>query len=210
MARVKKTAKELHMSIFIGSAKRRAKRDGVPFSITGDYLLSIATDECPVFHTPFEWGLSGLGQGNAKPNGPTLDRIEPHLGYVEGNVAFISYRANRLKDDGTMQEHYDIADWIWNHLYAKPNSTSPVPKRTNLKGIDNSKPRAVPTTGAGQDNNDTHHHCGTISGEDANHRAQTSSGDSVGRGSQEVDTPQTFKSSEDIGIYNPTYSWLEY
>ena len=195
----RKTAKELHIANFLGSAKRRAKRDNVPFSITGEYLLSIATDECPVFHTPFEWGLSGLGQGNAKPNGPTLDRIEPELGYVEGNVAFISSRANRLKDDGTMQEHYDIADWIWNHLYAKPNTTAPIPKRTNLKGIDNSQSGSIFTTGTRQDDNDTYHHSGAIQGQDVGHSTQKSGRDSLGRRSKEVGTSQTFESGQDNG-----------
>jgi len=207
VARVKKTAKELHMSIFIGSAKRRAKRDGVPFSITGDYLLSIATDECPVFHTPFEWGLSGLGQGNAKPNGPTLDRIEPHLGYVEGNVAFISYRANRLKDDGTMQEHYDIADWIWNHLYAKPNSTPPVPKRTNLKGIHNSKPGPIPTTRVGKDNYYADDYLRTVRWDNPDHSTQEGSRDSMGRGSEEVGTSEAPKSEQDNGQPIRPYVW---
>ena len=195
----RKTDKELHIANFLGSAKRRAKRDNVPFSITGEYLLSIATDECPVFHTPFEWGLSGLGQGHAKPNGPTLDRIEPNLGYVEGNVAFISSRANRLKDDGTMQEHYDIADWIWNHLYAKPNTTAPIPKRTNLKGIDNSQSGSIFTTGTGQDDNDTYHHSGAIQGQDVGHSTQKSGRDSLGRRSKEVGTSQTFESGQDNG-----------
>ena len=199
MARVRKTIKELHLNSFWHSAKSRAKRDSVPFSITQEYLKSIATDECPIFHTPFEWGLSGLGQGHAKPNGPTLDRIEPHLGYVEGNVAFISYRANRLKDDGTMQEHYDIADWIWNHLYAKPNTTAPIPKRTNLKGIDNSQSGSIFTTGTGQDDNDTYHHSGAIQGQDVGHSTQKSGRDSLGRRSKEVGTSQTFESGQDNG-----------
>jgi hypothetical protein len=205
--RRKKTAKELHICNFVGSAKRRAKRDGVPFNITGEYLLTIAPDECPVFHTPFEWGLSGLGRGHAKPNGPTLDRIEPHLGYVEGNVAFISYRANRLKDDGTMQEHYDIADWIWNHLYAKPNSTPPVPKRTNLKGIDNSKPGPIPTTRLRQNNDDTDYHCGAIYRVDIDNSPQESSRDSVGRRSEEVVSSKTLESKQDNGEPIRPYVW---
>ena len=94
--------------------------------------------------------------------------------------------------------------------YAKPNTTPPVPKRTNLKGIDNSKPGAIPTARIRQDGNDFDHCSGAVQRQDINHSSQEGSGNSVGRRSQEVDTPQTFKSSEDIGIYNPTYSWLEY
>ena len=206
----RKTDKELHIANFLGSAKRRAKRDNVPFSITGEYLLSIATNECPVFHTPFEWGISGLGQGHAKPNGPTLDRIEPHLGYVEGNVAFISYRANRLKDDGTMQEHYDIADWIWNHLYAKPNTTAPIPKRTNLKGIDNSQSGSIFTTGTGQDDNDLDHYQRTVRGEDADYSAKKSGGDSMGCRGEKMATLVALARLENNGEPDTETVRLEY
>ena len=206
----RKTDKELHIANFLGSAKRRAKRDNVPFSITGEYLLSIATNECPVFHTPFEWGISGLGQGHAKPNGPTLDRIEPHLGYVEGNVAFISYRANRLKDDGTMQEHYDIADWIWNHLYAKPNTTAPIPKRTNLKGIDNSQSGSIFTTGTGQDDNDLDHYQRTVRGEDADYSAKKSGGDSMGCRGEKMATLVALARLENNGEPDAETVRLEY
>ena len=207
--RQRKTPKELHISSFLGAAKQRAKRDGVPFSITGEYLLSIATDECPVFHTPFEWGKSGLGRGRAKPNGPTLDRIEPNLGYVKGNVAFISYRANRLKDDGTMQDHYDIADWIWSHLYAKPNTTPPVPKRTNLKGIVHHESRSVLASGVGEDYDNPNHHCGTISWEDANHCAQASSRNSMGQRSKEVESSKIIESLENYGLAGTAARWTQ-
>jgi len=210
MVRVKKTAKELHIGQYWRDARRRALRDSVPFSITKQYLMSIAGDECPVFHTPFEWGRSGLGIGKQKPNGPQLDRIEPELGYVEGNVAFLSQKANRMKDSGTMQDHYDIADWIWSHLYAKPNTTTPVPKRTNLKGIDNSQLRTDVGSGFGEDNYYSHHYSGTISGENTDHSPQASSGNSMGLGSKEVGTSKIIESLENYGQPRPTYDWLEY
>lgn len=198
-----RSTKNGHITAFLAGARRRSKRDGVPFSLTKEYLLSIATDKCPIFHTPFEWGVSRLGAGHSKPNGPTLDRVEPHLGYVEGNVAFISVRANRLKDNGTMQDHYDIADWIWSFLYAKPNTTPPVPKRTNLKGIVNLESRSVFTTGLGQNDNDAHHHCGADARKDLNHSPQTSSGNSMGCGSEEVGTLKASFSFQNYGVSCP-------
>jgi hypothetical protein len=38
------------------------------------------------------------------PNRPTIDRIENDKGYVEGNVAIISFRANSIKHDATIDE----------------------------------------------------------------------------------------------------------
>ena len=209
MARPKtKSIKELHITAFLHGARYRAKRDSVPFCLTKEYLLSIATDECPIFHTFFEWGPSGLGAGNAKPNGPTLDRIEPDLGYVEGNVAFISYRANRLKDNGTMQDHYDIADWLWTHLYAKKNATPSVPKRTNLKSRIYTQHGLISPARIGQDFNNADYHIGAISRQDVDHSTKESSGDSVGRGMQEVGTPQAPQSVKNYGDTEPKVIWV--
>lgn len=108
-------------------AKYRAKKNNIPFDLDFDYLLSIAGDECPVFKTPFVWESSGLGLGKTHEGTPQLDRVIPELGYIKGNVAFLSGRANRMKNDGTMQDHYDIADWIWNQIHAKKKSTTSVP-----------------------------------------------------------------------------------
>lgn len=104
---------------FYVNAQSRAKRAKVPFNLTREYLESIAVDRCPIFNMEFEWGRSGLGKGKKKENCPSLDRIIPHKGYVMGNVAFISHRANRIKDNASMEEMYKIADWIWNQLNAK-------------------------------------------------------------------------------------------
>jgi hypothetical protein len=118
MARQKLSEKDKHVGRAYDWAKRRAKANNLEFTLTREYLRTIATDECPIFETTFEWGPSGLGVGKFKPDGPQLDRVIPELGYIIGNVAFISHRANRIKGEGTMQEHYAIADWIWNHLHA--------------------------------------------------------------------------------------------
>jgi len=200
--------KQQHISTYLRNARSRARRDNVPFSLTKEYLLSIATDECPIFHTPFEWGVSGLGKGNTKDNCPTLDRILPELGYVEGNVAFISYRANRIKDNGTMQEHYDIADWIWSHLYAKDNATPPVPKRTNLKSRIHSQFGIISPTRLGENCDYPYDYQQAVCGENFNHRPQESSGDSVGHGSEEVGTSIPFKSIKNYGNTDATLVWI--
>ena len=184
-----------HLKKYLSNARTRSNRDKVPFSLTLEDLIEVATDECPIFKTPFIWGSAKLGKGKTHQETPQLDRIEPHLGYVKGNVAFLSRKANRIKDLGTMQDHYDIADWIWNHTHAKEKSTTSVPARVNSQSENDAKRRALLATRLGEDRDDAHHHCGTISWEDANHRAQASSGDSVGCGDQEVGT---FITSYDI------------
>ena len=201
--------KQQHISTYLKNARSRARRDNVPFSLTKEYLLSIATDECPIFHTPFEWGVSGLGKGNTKDNCPTLDRILPELGYVEGNVAFLSHRANIIKDNGTMQEHYAIADWIWNHTHAKQKSATPVSARDHQESSADAKYGAVPSTRFGQVSNSVDHHSGTIQRQDIDHSPQASSGDSVGRGVQEMESLIVAQSIEATWPREPKVIWIK-
>jgi hypothetical protein len=198
-----------HLKRYLNNARSRAARDNVPFSLTLQDLIDIATDECPIFHTPFVWGASGLGKGKTRSNSPTLDRILPELGYVKGNVAFLSYRANRIKDNGTMQEHYNIADWIWNHTHAKENTTTPVSAGDYIQGAVGAELGSVSTPWTWEDNDRTDNHSRTIQGQDIDHRTQAGSGDSVGRRGEEVGTPMYPEGFQDPWELNPAYGWIK-
>lgn len=81
-------------------SKVRAKKYNVPHNITLDYLMSIfpSNNLCPVLGLPFEWGTK-----IHKNMSPSLDRMIPSKGYVMGNVKFISYKANRIKNDSNIE-----------------------------------------------------------------------------------------------------------
>jgi hypothetical protein len=189
--------KQQHIKKYLHNARSRAAREKVPFSLTLQDLIDIATDECPIFHTPFVWGISGLGKGRTRPDSPTLDRILPHLGYIKGNVAFLSYRANRIKDNGTMQEHYDIADWIWSHINAKEITTTSVSTGDYIPGAVGAELGSVSTPWTWEDDDHSYHHCGTIHWEDFNYRTKAGGGDRVGYRGQEMGTPKTLESFKD-------------
>ena len=90
-------------------AKNRAVKKGVPFEITTAYIKTIMTDTCPIFGTDFNYGQNK----GIKPTSPTLDRIIPELGYIEGNVVIISSQANNIKSAYTSKEIYMVADWLY-------------------------------------------------------------------------------------------------
>ena len=49
-------------------------------------------------------------------NSPSLDRLRLDLGYTEGNVNWISMRANYLKQDASSDEILKVANWLKNAL----------------------------------------------------------------------------------------------
>jgi hypothetical protein len=93
----------------IVSLRRRSEEQNLPFDIDGVYLFSIwPTDNlCPVLKTELLCGQ----EKNCGP-GPSVDKVRPELGYVKGNVRIISYRANRLKCDSTVQELLSVIDYM--------------------------------------------------------------------------------------------------
>lgn len=54
--------------------------------------------------------------GKPEDNSPTLDRIIPELGYVKNNIIVISFRANRIKCNATIDELKKITNFYENLL----------------------------------------------------------------------------------------------
>lgn len=58
---------------------------------------------CPVFGIKLNY-QGNKGQKGFVDDSPSIDKIDPKKGYVKGNVQIISWRANRIKSDATIQE----------------------------------------------------------------------------------------------------------
>lgn len=90
-----------------------ARRNGIPFTITFEEFKqkAEATLYCPVFNEiKLSWGFTI--DGKSTDNSPSLDRVNPQLGgYTSDNFAIISHKANRIKNNGTSNEHRLIAEW---------------------------------------------------------------------------------------------------
>jgi len=93
--------------------RHRAKLMGIECELTPEYLESIWTGICPIFGVEIFIGskkgeISDLYQAS-------VDRLDNSKGYTEGNVHFISFRANRLKRDASFAEFEKIYEW-WKTL----------------------------------------------------------------------------------------------
>lgn len=98
------------ISRMLANARSRAAKKGIPFSIGKDDLKPLMVSHCPALGIELVYHNAG---GN-RYDSASLDRIVPSLGYVPGNIAVISYKANRMKSDSTEEELWMLAQWVAN------------------------------------------------------------------------------------------------
>jgi hypothetical protein len=193
------------MQVRLGGYKRTAAIRKVPFNLTVKYLESIKTDACPIFKTPFEW--QQFGRGKKTSNSPTLDRIVPELGYVEGNVVWISDLANRIKSDATEVELYAVADWLHDKrkevLNAFKIKPTPVSAGSYIQGAVGAELGSVSTPWTWEDSDYANDYRGAVQGENSYRSAKEGSGNSLGRGDIEVGAPKPLTDSKDIRLTEP-------
>lgn len=68
-------------------------------------------ERCPVLGTPLHYLKRGRSRSDANKT-PSFDRIDSTKGYVKGNVAVISLRANTLKNNATVDELKSIIRYM--------------------------------------------------------------------------------------------------
>lgn len=91
-----------------GAAKSRALRSNIPFDLDSAYVLNITPTHCPVLGVEFTF----IGNKVLGPHSASLDKINPALGYIKGNVAVISMRANAIKSSANSSEVAAVAAWM--------------------------------------------------------------------------------------------------
>ena len=91
----------------LATKKSNNSRRGGPFNLTWADLEW--PTHCPILGLELDYYSSA---GRRVENSVSFDRIDPSKGYVKGNVVVMSWRANRIKNDGSASEHRRIADWL--------------------------------------------------------------------------------------------------
>lgn len=81
------------------SAAARAKREGLPFSITEEDI--VIPTHCP--YLGIELCITAA-RGTKRNNVISLDKIIPSLGYIKGNIEVMSQQANTMKSDASKEE----------------------------------------------------------------------------------------------------------
>ena len=93
IARIKKT---------IQHCKIRAKKKKIKFNLDSNYLQKIFPKNfiCPVLNIKLVWGIANSNTRNS----PSVDRINPTLGYTKGNVRWVSNLCNTLKTEKNFKD----------------------------------------------------------------------------------------------------------
>jgi hypothetical protein len=96
--------KNLYKDLLDG-AIRRSRKFNLPCDLVKEDI--VVPSHCPILGIPL-YKNKGKSQCN---NSPTLDKINPNLGYTKDNIAVISFLANRQKGDLTWKQHLFYAWW---------------------------------------------------------------------------------------------------
>jgi hypothetical protein len=92
------------------SARRRAKVKGLEINIGIEDI--VVPEYCPLLNIKLE-----PGEDHAfNLNSPSLDRIDNEKGYIKGNVAVISLKANKLKSNLSLAELEFLAENLATYL----------------------------------------------------------------------------------------------
>jgi hypothetical protein len=119
--RTRRRVAPLRMMVARALMRQRGKNDGIVKQRANDKTaINVLVDElspppthCPIFGVELEYaGEKGLN----RPNMASIDKIIPALGYVVGNVAIISRRANTIKNDASLEDLEALASWLRRRL----------------------------------------------------------------------------------------------
>jgi hypothetical protein len=107
----------MYLKKMIRAAIKRAKKAKLPFNIDKlDPSMLTIPKTCPILGIPLF-----KATGRQSDNSPSLDRIYSDRGYMIDNIHIISWKANRLKNNGNIQELRKIVDYF-EAIDAKLNS----------------------------------------------------------------------------------------
>lgn len=106
------------MQTVLYNARKRSIEYNLAFDLDADYLLSIYPEDnkCPALGMEMCFRMGSVT--GPLMNSPSLDRIIPSLGYIKGNVIFVSHLANTIKSNATPDQIKKVAEF-YEDLYSQ-------------------------------------------------------------------------------------------
>jgi len=94
--------------------KKSAEKRNYEFSVSIEYLWNLYLQQNKIC------AITGDIISNIRE--ASLDRIDSTIGYIEGNVQWVTYRANISKHTMTMNELYEFCKKVLNHANQQPST----------------------------------------------------------------------------------------
>ena len=196
----------------IKNSKRNAKKRGHDHTLTTqDLLPALEKGVCELTGLPFNFEPA-QNKKHMNLYAASADRLDNSKGYHKDNVRIVLWAVNRAVGEDEDEEMLPILEAMVKAIKenVKQKSIAPVPTRPDQESEHDAKRRALLTARLGEDRDDAHHHCGADAGKDADHRTQASSGDSLGRRSEEVESFSAFTRIKDHGDAEPEIVRLDF
>jgi len=94
----------------VSKLRDKAKNKGIVFDLTGEYLSKIWPEDgkCPALNIVLEKGTNGI----SKDASPSIDRINNELGYIKGNVQWVSRLANNIMSSATPEQVIQVGEYF--------------------------------------------------------------------------------------------------
>jgi len=105
------STKEGHAKLIFAGIKCRARRENIPCTVTIEEVLKNLPDTCPALGIELSW-CKRKGQAGDKDTSPSLDKFIPELGYVPGNIYWVSGLANKIKNKFSTSQIEQVANWM--------------------------------------------------------------------------------------------------
>jgi hypothetical protein len=104
---VRKSRHKNPTRLMLESAERRARKSGLPFTLTPEWARRTYKGRCAL--TDLEFTTHGRLTGKVSPFAPSLDQIVAGRGYTPDNSQFVLWSVNRFKSDMPIDTMYVIA-----------------------------------------------------------------------------------------------------
>lgn len=114
IAEKRKNYAEFIASRFTGY-KHRALTNNIPFNIDVEYLVNLyKLQDSKCYYTNEYMSFEYVTESGKCPhlNTPSIDRKDPKLGYVKGNIVWASYKINRMKNELNTNDFYKMCELV--------------------------------------------------------------------------------------------------
>jgi hypothetical protein len=103
------------VTVLLNYARDRARNAGLSFDLDRDWLgQKLDTGVCELSGLPIQ--RISPGQYRTHPYAPSIDRVEPALGYIKTNCRLVCFAVNRARSDFGDEVLFTIANGIVKHV----------------------------------------------------------------------------------------------